>query len=409
MLRIIYRYRQQPSQIKTLVRDEVVIGRAGSLPVDLDLGDDNAASRQHARLEKRDDAWWITDLGSRHGTFVNGVKITAPTLAQPEVEILIGQTMIYLEYGAAITSGVPTTRDLLTSRRVQEHLPDVSEQERIDLRVRAIRVIEQHSGTAMLEGLLRTFLEYFAKAERGSILLLDNEGKPVVAATQPAGASSVSFTLVNEVLKTRDATLWHLQSGHSVSMERSAARSAVYAPLLHRGQLIGVVHFDSTRLDWAFGERDLKLLAETAKIIAPFIAVESDGHPPRLPSIFISYSHRDQDFIRAQLVPDLRRRQIDVYFDEHLRAGEDWREQLAHAIRNTDALVLVMSPPAVISPEVAWEVEQARAAGKPVLPVMYAACEVPEALKAVQYVDIQGDYADGVFRLARDLELLGRG
>jgi ABC-type multidrug transport system ATPase subunit len=34
-------------------------------------------SRRHARIEERDGAWWIVDLGSRHGTTVNGEPVGA--------------------------------------------------------------------------------------------------------------------------------------------------------------------------------------------------------------------------------------------------------------------------------------------------------------------------------------------
>lgn len=38
---------------------------------------DKRVSREHARLTTRDERWWIEDLGSSNGTFVNGEKIRA--------------------------------------------------------------------------------------------------------------------------------------------------------------------------------------------------------------------------------------------------------------------------------------------------------------------------------------------
>lgn len=47
----------------------LVIGRLPSC--DLSLNDQNA-SRQHAEFVEREDGWWIVDLDSTNGTFVNG-------------------------------------------------------------------------------------------------------------------------------------------------------------------------------------------------------------------------------------------------------------------------------------------------------------------------------------------------
>jgi DNA-binding CsgD family transcriptional regulator len=57
--------------------------RLGEAPVrigreadnDLVINDDPKVSRHHAEVAHRDGAWWVTDRGSRNGTFVNDVKV----------------------------------------------------------------------------------------------------------------------------------------------------------------------------------------------------------------------------------------------------------------------------------------------------------------------------------------------
>ncbi len=39
---------------------------------------DTRISRRHARIVKDHDGYWLEDVGSRHGTFVNGERIKAP-------------------------------------------------------------------------------------------------------------------------------------------------------------------------------------------------------------------------------------------------------------------------------------------------------------------------------------------
>ena len=43
---------------------------------------DEGLSRRHAQIEFRDGGYWLTDLGSTNGTFVNGTKLTAPRRLQ---------------------------------------------------------------------------------------------------------------------------------------------------------------------------------------------------------------------------------------------------------------------------------------------------------------------------------------
>jgi len=65
------------------------IGRASSC--DISLSDNNKASRIHARLEKDSGGWWIVDLNSTNGTFVNKERIKSKKLEAGD-EITIGDS-----------------------------------------------------------------------------------------------------------------------------------------------------------------------------------------------------------------------------------------------------------------------------------------------------------------------------
>jgi pSer/pThr/pTyr-binding forkhead associated (FHA) protein len=62
----------------------------------LELGRDEFASAQHARIEPRSDGVWVEDLGSTNGTYVNGERITADRLAPGDV-LRVGETELRLE------------------------------------------------------------------------------------------------------------------------------------------------------------------------------------------------------------------------------------------------------------------------------------------------------------------------
>jgi hypothetical protein len=71
----------------------MTIGRAPECELRID---DTYASQQHARLFARNGSWFVEDLGSTNGTFVNDQKLAAPAMLQPGDKVRIGQTVMEL-------------------------------------------------------------------------------------------------------------------------------------------------------------------------------------------------------------------------------------------------------------------------------------------------------------------------
>jgi hypothetical protein len=71
----------------------IMIGRANDST--LVLTDDYASTR-HARLVSRDGDWYVEDLGSTNGTYLDRAKVTNPLLIPPGVPIRIGKTVLEL-------------------------------------------------------------------------------------------------------------------------------------------------------------------------------------------------------------------------------------------------------------------------------------------------------------------------
>lgn len=68
--------------------DDVVIGRQDS--ADIMIPDQNV-SRRHAQISRRDDGWWITDLGSLNDTYVNDSLVKERRLRSGD-RIRVGST-----------------------------------------------------------------------------------------------------------------------------------------------------------------------------------------------------------------------------------------------------------------------------------------------------------------------------
>jgi len=60
---------------------------------------DPAVSRLHAVLERSDDRWVVRDLGSRNGTYVNGVRIPAERVLFRDDQLRLGGTLIDFRAG----------------------------------------------------------------------------------------------------------------------------------------------------------------------------------------------------------------------------------------------------------------------------------------------------------------------
>ncbi|MGE0711247.1 MAG: FHA domain-containing protein [Planctomycetota bacterium] len=92
----------------------VGIGRAPNNEVVID---NNALSRHHAELERRDGVWRLRDLGSANGVFVNGAKVALRRLSDGDV-IAVGK------YSLSVTlSAAERHRALLSQREADPPLP----------------------------------------------------------------------------------------------------------------------------------------------------------------------------------------------------------------------------------------------------------------------------------------------
>jgi pSer/pThr/pTyr-binding forkhead associated (FHA) protein len=76
-----------------------VLGRARENGVAIQ---DEHLSRHHAQIAFQDGAFWLADLGSRNGTFVNRQRLTSPRQLRSGDEITFGETRlaVNVEVGA---------------------------------------------------------------------------------------------------------------------------------------------------------------------------------------------------------------------------------------------------------------------------------------------------------------------
>jgi hypothetical protein len=77
----------------TLDARPILIGRADDSTLVLD---DDYASTRHARIAMQGEEWYVEDLGSTNGTYLDRAKVTGPTRVPLGVPVRIGKTVIEL-------------------------------------------------------------------------------------------------------------------------------------------------------------------------------------------------------------------------------------------------------------------------------------------------------------------------
>jgi pSer/pThr/pTyr-binding forkhead associated (FHA) protein len=87
-----------------IVADRCTVG--SSAESDL-VVNDPSVSRTHVLLEQLGGAWFVEDLGSRNGTYLNGQRITGRRVVRPGDEIRLGLVRVVL--GGVVSGSGPAT------------------------------------------------------------------------------------------------------------------------------------------------------------------------------------------------------------------------------------------------------------------------------------------------------------
>ena len=270
---------------------------------------DRVVSKEHCLVTFGDEVYWLQDLGSRNGTYVNGIQIRGKTRLRDGDTITLGSTrVIYVQQEVEDTRALavnqvtinPTQReDTATAIRskmpalasnARQFVPESQIADDSTLRsdyekLRIAFELNQAIGTeldihALLEKILEKAFE-FTNADRGVILLLDAEGVPVPSAVKNRRGGDeqleLSQTILNEVIDNRNAVLssdatMDSRFGGSHSIILQGIRSTMCVPLLFADELLGMIHLDTRIATGVFTEKDLQVLTVFANAASVQIA-----------------------------------------------------------------------------------------------------------------------------------------
>ncbi len=287
---------QGPDKGRTLkTTDDVVLIGRGSAQVPLT---DQTVSRRHAEMERKEAGWFIRDLGSANGTFVNGVRLRNPIRLKHGDQIRVGSTLLVyagdekvqqlvggsiptdlvsldagsLNVDASIISSIPSSEDSIVMAapemqyavRAWKVLTDLSAAigSMLDTEELLIRVMDiifdevpvDHAVIFVYDDAAREMLPEVVRYRHRP---RDDGGGPPPIIT--------SRTILQHVMQTRSGVLSsnavtdeRFRSGKSV--QNLGMRSVICAPIVARDQILGVIHLDSPVQNHTYNDLELRML-----------------------------------------------------------------------------------------------------------------------------------------------------
>lgn len=256
---------------------------------------DNTISRRHAELTPDSGDWFLRDLGSQNGTWVNGVRIPGRTKLKPGDQLRTGSTLfvfgrresrpesdtvrIVREMDAAVQASMASNEDSVILSEPEPHQSAVDH----------LRIIYQLTQLTtqipdrehLLEGMMDLVFNEF-RPQRGVVLMTDTpeaaSGKvpPTTAVVRHSEGHSaeqihVSRTILTHVLEKAEGVLssnamtdprFFNRPGASPgdSIATHNVRSAICSPIRFRDRTFGVIYIDSSTANYTFTAEQLALL-----------------------------------------------------------------------------------------------------------------------------------------------------
>lgn len=254
----------------------VTIGRGEKVTVRLP---DEGASRQHAEIFRVGELYFIRDLNSRNGTFVNDRRITEVIL-RGEDQIRIGETvLLFLERQDSLQSrllkiqdgaaGLDSFRfrDTMVSAKAQtKPLARKAPHKNVALRVAQI-IADETSIQAIYDDVVREVAQAF-EGDRADLFLVEAVEPEIQLRslasydTKREGEVAISRTIVKEAIDHRDAVLcsnavMDERFGEAQSVLKHALKSVLCVPLMAAGSTLGVLYVSNSQQAEAFSTEDL--------------------------------------------------------------------------------------------------------------------------------------------------------
>jgi len=281
---------------ETFLLDEEVtrIGRSADNEISLP---DQWLSRRHAEIRVEDDAYHLTDLGSRNGTRLNGVPLQGKTQLHPGDRIGLGDYVVIFSPDEVEEVGAdhaPHETWTMSARRFSEDMDTQPsfDAEELNRQRRTLGILTRTASALLVHRPLQELLEFVLDQlfdavypDRGAILLLEGD-PPELVPRASRSRSGPKITKVSHSITEQEMSILlkkvmddaELRAQDSILSQ--SVRSAICAPLWFtaesqdRDEVIGLVYLDMVHDSRFFDEEDLRILTALANVAASKIENE---------------------------------------------------------------------------------------------------------------------------------------
>ena len=278
-----------PSRPRTSIRLEdstISVGRSATNT--LSFPEDDGLSRRHLTLEKEGEEWFVKNLASKNGTFVNGGLVRSRHYLEPGDTIVAsgvtltfngpsaGRRSVKFEppTGATPLSAESTSlQEILSGRSDSQVASGASRGTQVSTLWAFVRAGRELAVRRPLPELFRITLDLSLEAvgaERGVLLTLDEADRLVVQASRGTELR-ISTSVRDKVLKektsllVRDVLEDQLLKGSRTVVDQGV-HSLIAVPLQTEDRVIGLMYLDSVDRRREFTGDDLSLLTAMANV-----------------------------------------------------------------------------------------------------------------------------------------------
>lgn len=301
--------------------------------------EDKSVSRKHAKITRRSDSYFIKDLNSKNGTFIDGqrMRVGDECELREGCGVSLGNVGVYFstttsEEESAVTESISIDAPmelsdeavvLLDSIDLSEEVseedlaamssPDVSQeiskaaetflqdrpltpQKNMELifKVSSVLMESLHANediNEILKTILNYILDLLKRIDRGAFILVDEEtGEisgliPMLKKNNGDTMKAYSRTIVDRVIRERKPVIMldtrrEDEADLSESMQVMKIKSVMCVPVISKSKIRGIIYVDTVTKPHGFRKEDLSLL--TALSIPAAYALENASfHPKR--------------------------------------------------------------------------------------------------------------------------------